>query len=205
MGFKIGIIADSHGVAEKIELSISFLRSEGCQTIFHLGDICDSFHLAEAADCLNLLQHNRILAIKGNNDHVITCYHSTHEKLTLSRAQLAFLKHLPLVREYQDAVFAHSLPFERELGLSCMIRPLDELQIDLFFRRFPGKLLFRGHGHDPEMISTAFSSLDPQPLTTSEAIDLNLHHTALITCGALTDNYCAIWQPEDQKLFSLTF
>jgi len=144
MRFKIGIIADSHGIADKIEQSISFLTSEGCQTIFHLGDICDSFHLAETADCLNLMKRNQIQAIKGNNDHVITCYHSTHEKLKLSRAQLAFLKHLPLVREYQNAVFAHSLPFERELGLSCMIRPLDEVQIDLFFKRFPGKILFRG-------------------------------------------------------------
>ncbi len=75
--------------------------------------------------------------------------------LQLSQAQRTYLQQLPLVLEYENAVFTHSLPFERELGLSCMIGPMDEVQAQRFFKRFPHKLLFRGHGHDPEIITSA--------------------------------------------------
>ena len=205
MSFKIGIVADSHGEAEKIEAAISFLGKEGCQTVYHLGDICDSYNLSESADCIRLLRDNRVQAIKGNNDHVITRYHVTHENLSLSRAERAFLNHLPLVREYRNAVFAHSLPFERQLGLSCMIRPLDELQIDIFFRRFPGKMLFRGHSHEPEIISNGFPDADCQPLLVNKPVYLGDRIESIITCGALTDNLCVVWWPDEQQLVLLTF
>lgn len=205
MGFKIGIIADSHGEARLIEAAVSFLKSEGCQTIFHLGDICDSYHLAESAACIKLLQDHRIQGVKGNNDHVITRYHATHENLNLTRSQLAFLNHLPLVREYRNAVFAHSLPFEKELGLSCMIRPLDQSQIELFFRNFPGKILFRGHSHDPEIISHGSASSRFTALPARRSVDLRFQNPCIITCGALTEGLCLIWQPEEQTVLSLTF
>ncbi len=205
MSFKIGIIADSHGEARQIEAAVSFLKSEGCQTLFHLGDICDSYNLSESASCIKILQDNRVQAIKGNNDHVITRYHATHEKLRLTRSQLAYLNHLPLVREYQNAVFAHSLPFERELGLSSMIRPMDEYQIDLFFRRFPGKILFRGHSHDPEIISNGLPGPDYHPFPAQNSIDISHLNPCIITCGALTENLCVVWQPDEHKLVSLSF
>jgi len=205
MDLKIGIISDSHGQATGIEKAVSFLKAEGCQTIYHLGDICDSNYLAETEACLNLLQSNRILAIKGNNDHVITCYHETHEKLQLSSAQRVFLNQLPLVREYGNAVFAHSLPFEQELGLSCMIGPMDEFQAQRFFKCFPKKLLFRGHGHDPEIITFTRHSLNPVPLLVAEPVDLRGLHPCIVTCGAVTDSLCMIWQPQDQQLISLRF
>jgi len=205
MDFKIGIIADSHGEATGIEKAVSFLKAEGCQAIYHLGDICDSSYLEETEACLNLLQNNRILAIKGNNDHVITRYHETHEKLQLSHAQRAYLNQLPLVLEYGNAVLTHSLPFEQELGLSCMIRPMDETQAQHFFKYFPNKLLFRGHGHDPEIIASVHRSLDPMPLPVSESVDLGAIHPCIVTCGALTENLCTIWQPVQQKLALLRF
>ncbi len=201
---KIGIITDSHGDATVIEKALFFLKAEGCQTIYHLGDICDSSYLMETAACLKLLQNNRVLAIKGNNDHVITCYHETHDKLQLSQAQRAYLMQLPLVLEYENAVFTHSLPFEKELGLSCMIGALDEAQVQRFFNRFPHKLLFRGHGHDPEIITPAHGSQDPIPLPVAEPIDLN-GFPSIVTCGALTDRLCLVWQPQTQLLSSLHF
>lgn len=205
MGFKIGIIADSHGDAQLIESSLDFLQSTGCQTIYHLGDICDSYYLTETAACIQLLQERRILAIKGNNDHVITQYHATHENLNMTRAQKEYLNHLPLVREYRNAVFTHSLPFEHKLGLSCMIRPLDEYWTDRFFKGFPGKILFRGHSHDPEIVSGDIPQSETNPIPLNHPINLQHHNPCIITCGALIEKLCMIWQPDEQRITSLTF
>ncbi|MBU2643293.1 metallophosphoesterase family protein [bacterium] len=205
MVLKIGIIADSHGEAKRIENAVAFLNTEGCQSIYHLGDICDSYHLGETEACLDLIHRNGIQALKGNNDHVITRYHRTHEHLILSQAQRDYLNHLPLVLAHRNAIFAHSLPFEQALGLSCMIRPMDEFQADLFFRQFPGKSLFRGHGHDPQIISPVFPTLEPCPLSHAVPVDLRIHRVCIVTCGALTENLCLIWQPENQILTSHQF
>lgn len=205
MHASIGIIADSHGEAGRIEAALSFLKAEGCRTIYHLGDICDSYHLSESSACIKRLRESQVLAIKGNNDHVITRFHSSHQQRYLSKDEISYLDQLPLVREHRSAILAHSLPFEQELGLSCMIRPMDEDQAALFFKRFPGRLLFRGHSHDPVIIRNASPSPEVRPLRLDTEIDLTQQASCIVTCGALTENLCLIWQPDSGALRSVRF
>jgi len=172
--------------------------------MFHLGDICDSFYLEESAECIRLLQDYQVLAVKGNNDHVITRYHDSHDRLTLTLPQRNWLNQLPLVRYFRGGIFTHSLPFEHELGLSCMVRPLETTQAEQFFSQFPRSILFRGHSHVSEIISSSSPSTRT-PLPFNQAVDLLQSGYSIITCGALLENICAIWQPDEHLLTSLHF
>ncbi|MCP4667565.1 MAG: hypothetical protein GY849_14505, partial [Deltaproteobacteria bacterium] len=112
---KVGIMADSHGQAETIVAAIAFLSAMDCRPMYHLGDICDSLHPETTEACLLPLRESMVTAIKGNNDHAIVANQVGMEQESVPKKALAFLSNLPLMAQYKNAMFTHSLPFEREL------------------------------------------------------------------------------------------
>ena len=64
-------MADSHGKPETILAALAAIKGLNCRSIYHLGDVCDSFHPETAESCLRPLQEHQVIAIKGNNDHAI--------------------------------------------------------------------------------------------------------------------------------------
>ena len=121
-----GIMADSHGNSETILAALAAFKNLKCRTIYHLGDICDSTRPETAEACLKPLQDRHVIAIKGNNDHVIVANHLGREKAPVSPNILRYLQNLPLVAYSHAADLTHSLPFVAKLGLSCMIGTMSE-------------------------------------------------------------------------------
>jgi predicted phosphodiesterase len=204
MTLLIGIIADSHGQPEPIQDALAALKSLSCRTIYHLGDVCDSTHLATAETCLRLLQHQHVLMIKGNNDHAIIANHTDRPIPFTAREVWRYLRAAPLIRFYSNAVFTHSLPFADTMGLASMIGAMGEDEALLTFKKFPHHLIFRGHSHSPEIVqprSRGVSSRSPAP---GEKIDLAAKIPCIVTCGALTRGLYMVWNPLENSITSLS-
>lgn len=197
---RIGIMADSHGQAQKIDAALEFLSHRDCDSFYHLGDICDSGHPETVEACVRPLQQCGVLAIKGNNDHQIDVNHRGRRQSLIPDDILDFIRQLPLVRNYFSAVLTHSLPFAQELGLSSMIGVMGEVQINHFLRSHPDRILFRGHSHNPEVFREQGEKIICQTLRVGQRFDLKDSMPCVVTCGALTRDLCMIWRPLDNVI-----
>ena len=198
----IGILADSHGHRSLLKTGITILKHKECQPIIHLGDICDSARIHTADESVCLIQHHRILAIKGNNDHLLCVSGDPH----ISPSTKLFLRDLPLVLRIQDIVFSHSLPFEKELGLACMIQDLNQINIQMFMNSLSNdNILFRGHSHQPELIQPSYESYERIQLDFPGHLQLSRSKKSIVTCGALLNSHCAIFFPETMMFYGIAF
>ncbi len=199
---RIGIMADSHGESDKIAAALDFLFERGCDGLYHLGDICDSTHPGTAEACVRPLIDSGTLAIKGNNDHQIEVNNRSrganpgHREDLIPRDVLEFIQELPLVRSCQHALFTHSLPFARELGLSSMVGTMGEVELNWFFSAHPRGMLFRGHSHAPELIFKQNHRIITRALQPGRKYNISDQLPAVVTCGALTGRFCMIWMPQ---------
>ena len=202
---KVGIIADSHGQPRAIADAIDVLRQKGCGPIYHLGDVCDSFLPETSGSCVDLLLEKGVSAVKGNNDYAIVINHVGQEGTVVSGKTLEFLQGLPAVLEYEGAILTHSLPFVGELGLSSMIGVMNEEWAKRFFNQFPEGILFRGHGHTPRIRWSDRGELLSEILEIDHAIDLADRIPCVVTCGALTDGLCMVWDTEGKGVTCVSF
>jgi len=196
----VGIMADSHGRPEKIDGALRFFETHACDTIFHLGDICDSACPETADPCVRLLQRQGVHSIKGNNDHLIVVNYEGRQWAPVTPGTITYLKHLPLTRTLGNCLLAHSLPFEEERGLSSMIGVVDAGAAAHFFDQCPQALLFRGHSHFPEILRPADPELMPRALRPGQTVRMGNMLPAIVTCGALAKGFLMTWQPNRQTL-----
>lgn len=191
----VGIMADSHGRVDAIESALDFFKQAGCQKIFHLGDICDSFSVETADTCVRLLRENAVAALKGNNDHALVVTQTEAPTSDTAPETVSYLSELPLVMNMGAAVFAHSLPFVDALGFSCMIRTPQAAEARWFFSSYPSRILFRGHSHAPEIQWEKNGRLVSESIQAGRTICLAGREACIITCGALTRSICMTWRP----------
>lgn len=200
----IGLISDSHGQADALAKALAFLRHMGCHALYHLGDICDSLHPETADACVGLLREFQVNCVKGNNDHALVVNHEGRKSASIKAGTVDYLRQLPLVIQLRQSLLAHSLPFEKELGLACMVGTMTEAYARIFFEKFAGRILFRGHSHSPDI-----TWQDPQGRVTSRAIppgqalDTTRRTPSIVTCGALDHGLCLLWSPSDSCITSL--
>ncbi|MDY6831420.1 MAG: metallophosphoesterase family protein [Thermodesulfobacteriota bacterium] len=191
-----GIMADSHGDVQALVAGIAALRALGCESLFHLGDICDSAYPQTTEACVALLRDHDVLAIKGNNEHTVSVNYAGQESPVVSDATALFLGRLPMVRDFAGALFAHSLPFEKELGLSAMVRTMETAEARAFFNCYPHGLLFRGHSHTPQLLWQEKGEVLTEAIAPDRPIHLVDRLPCVVTCGALVDGLCMAWHPE---------
>jgi predicted phosphodiesterase len=193
----IGIITDSHGQMKLLSRSIQYLQENQCETIIHLGDICDSVNIHTADQCISLIQNHKIIAIRGNNDHALS-FADTPE---IDQTTRDYIRSLPLVVQNHQLFFTHSVPFVNELGLSCMIQNLNSRFIKLCFDSL-GKnaILFRGHSHKPEIIVHSNKGYQRTAMNFPVKKNLNDLCPCVITCGTVMNGQCMIYYPNDRVL-----
>lgn len=199
-GQRVGIMADSHGQPWAISRALDFFTSLQCGRIYHLGDICDSFRPDTADACVDLLRRYDVVALKGNNDHTLMVNHTDVRGALIKAETIDYLKQLPLVLHERGAVIAHALPFVREQGLSCMIGTLGPGEQALFFGTYPDGMLIRGHQHFPEIVWRQQGETHTQKIQPGNRIDLTGKIPCIVTCGALDDGFCMVWEPHNQAI-----
>ena len=191
----IGIMADSHGDADMIAAAVLFFQKTGCRRMVHLGDICDSVACDQADTCVRILQEHAVLAVKGNNDHAVVKNRAWRRNGCISGETAAYLESLPLQLEMSEALFVHSRPFADMLGLSAMTGDIEKNAAARFQARYPGRVLFRGHGHSPRvtrLTDNRSASVNPAP---GESLQLDGQKGWIVTCGALYKGLCMTWTP----------
>ena len=197
-GDRIGIMADTHGDAGLIAAGAECLRGRGCGRLFHLGDICDSAHPEGAAACLQQVAHQRIAPIRGNNEHTLLLDRSP----TVAPEILAAIEAMPLSRRIASALLVHSLPCTRASGARCMIEALTAGHIRSFFRHYPDQVLFRGHGHHPEIVRPRPGAWSREPMAPGRIYRVGPGKPAVITCGALIEGLVLIWDQRQRTVTS---
>jgi predicted phosphodiesterase len=200
----IGVMADSHGQADTIRDALAVFADAGCRSVYHLGDVCDSTHPETANACVRLLHERHVKTIRGNNDQAIVVNNIDRAMSPVSPEILQAIKKLELVKYYQNAMFIHSLPFIRELGLSSMIGTMGPQEIRRFCNEFPGYILFRGHSHNSEVAWLKDRQVKVRSLSAGVRYDLSERIPCVVTCGALTRGLCLIWDPEDNFIECLS-
>lgn len=201
----IGIMADSHGKSETIRAALDALKGLNCRRIFHLGDVCDSNRPETVEACLGPLQRQRVITIKGNNDHAIVANHIGRKNVPIDSKILQYIQNLPLVQRYHNAVFTHSLPFADSLGLACMIGAMSEKEAYRSFMEFPQHVVFRGHSHMPEIMLPRGRRIESRTPPVGVKFKLTGRLPCVVTCGALTRGLYMIWNPEENYIESLRF
>lgn len=199
-GEAVGIMADSHGSVESIRAALRVMEECPCRTVFHLGDICDSLRPESAAVCVQTLQDNRVSAVLGNNDSALLTADRDRNGSTLPVEIGSFLGSLPLTITCDNAEMVHSLPFQKELGNASLTGALDEKLAVRWLTENPGRILFRGHSHTPEIQSLANHGLQTEKINPGKTIHLATRIPCIVTCGALTRKLCMIWWPQERLL-----
>ena len=202
---KTGVMADSHGDPDAILTAIHLFKENGCGALYHLGDICDSRYPERADACVNLLVEHHVAMVKGNNDHILVVNHRNRPDTPIFPETLERLFNLPQRLEAGETFFTHSLPFVEELGLAGMMWSMGRREAARFFERFPGHSLFRGHSHNPEIMYLKEGQVVAEPLIPGERISLQERNPFVVTCGALMNSLCLVWDPTENALQSLSF
>ena len=186
---RIGLMADSHGDAALIASAAAVLRSRGCAMCIHLGDAVDTTRPDTVEACLQALDAGQIKAVRGNNEHTLLLNRSAG----LGRQAADVMRAMPFGRRIGSALLVHSLPFEEALGVRCLFEDMDVDQLRRFFARYPETLLFRGHRHQPEIVQLREASLVRRSMAKGRPVPLAARQAAVITCGALADGLCLVW------------
>jgi predicted phosphodiesterase len=198
----IGIMADSHGDPDAIAAAIFFFQEMGCRRMVHLGDICDSVSFDLADRCVGLLRKHNVLAVRGNNDHAVVKNGEAVINGSISMETAAYLESLPLQIEISEAIFVHSRPFADTLGLSAMTGEIGKVEAARFLKRYPGKVLFRGHGHAPRVTRIPYTRNTQNSPVPGKKVRLEGAQSWIITCGALYRGMCMIWAPGERVIIS---
>lgn len=193
---RIGIMADSHGDPALLQAAIAVFSSLRCTRYVHLGDIVDTARPETAEACLLSLKKLGILAIRGNNEHTLLLNQSSG----IDRRAFAAIRKMPLVRRIESALLAHSLPFETAMGPRCMYEDLNTDHLGHFFRSYTGMQLFRGHSHQPEVIRPSGAALHREKCLPGCPIPLPPRQSAVITCGALAEGICLVWDRQQETI-----
>jgi predicted phosphodiesterase len=193
-------MADSHGRPDTITAASEYLKLRGCTALVHLGDICDSLCPETARACVDIIQSQEIIALKGNNDHSLAGSLATRKGPAALSAVAEFLRSLPIVYRHANAIFTHSRPFFEELGPVSLIGTMDIDAVQQFFDKAPAAILFRGHAHTPGIVWLASQDVVAQPMAAHVSIDLASRIPCVVTCGALTHGYCMTWYPQEGRL-----
>jgi len=195
-------MADSHGQTECLGNALAFFKEQGCDSIYHLGDVCDSAHPETADHCVRLLQQNRVQAIKGNNDHLVVVNHFYNRPAYISALTIEFLQQLPLTCDTGYMVMAHSLPFIEDRGLSSMVGPLGDKEANLFFQMYSQRILLRGHSHLPELVRSLDGSVVSTKLSPGKNLQLVDIIPGIITCGAVDHGFVMVWDRMEETVCS---
>jgi predicted phosphodiesterase len=194
----VGIIADSHGRNELLLQAILMLKGMDVQTIFHLGDICDSLAPLALEDAVGILKEHGVRPVMGNNEYAIMVNHRGRHANSLSPEILSFLSGLPYTITIDDFCFAHSAPFDWPAATSWPITDSHPF-IDLG-SLVPYQVLFRGHSHTPSIMEIDGTIIKKIPAEAGMKKRLFRNRRYVITVGAVEEASLALFLPDEYEI-----
>jgi predicted phosphodiesterase len=186
----IGILSDAHGHPEKLREGIDILKDRHVEMLIHLGDIADTLRLDTVDECANILIENNISGVMGNHEYSLIAHHFKRYPDRFSEPARQYICSLPYRFEMHDICFTHFSPHG---GVHGLYVPTDEdsYEATLLNSRWP--ILINGHSHEPRIYRRLEGVIQNVSFSVGKPVQLVQHACYILTCGALEDRYCALF------------
>jgi predicted phosphodiesterase len=186
----IGILSDSHGHAEKIREGIEVLNTRGAEKLVHLGDVVDTLRLETVDECVGILIENDIAGVLGNHEYSLITHHFKRYPNRFSETTKRHLNALPYRLEMSDMCFAHFSPHGEVYGLYA---PTDAESYEATLLNSTWPILINGHSHEPRIYRRLDGLIENIEFQMDRSFQLTENACYILTCGALEDRYCALF------------
>ena len=193
---RIAFISDIHANIDALEAVLADIDTQGADEIFCLGDIVG--YGAAPSECLELVRSRCSVSVKGNHDQmaseqgIIQALERVsapirYAREKLSKAQIIWLKDLPLVAEKEGLSLVHSSLNEPEEFNYVLWK--DDARLHFQHQKTP--FCFIGHSHAPLIaIQSATGIVLDVPGVASIILDPNIRTTINVgSVGQPRDNY----------------
>jgi predicted phosphodiesterase len=185
----LGIVADSHGLPDKLREGIDVLRNRGAEEILHLGDVADTLRPETVDECIRLLIENRIRGVMGNHEYSLVMHHFKRYPEKFSREAMHYVYSLPWLIEIEGICFTHFSPVG---GVHGIFAPTDDLSYEHTITNSEWPIIVNGHSHDPRIYRQLDGVIENVKFKLHIPHRLDPVSRYILTCGALEDSYCAL-------------
>ncbi len=189
---KYGILGDIHANLSALQTVLECFDREGVQQIISVGDVVG--YGAAPRECIQLLRERNVQVVRGNHDAACAgemeiLYFNQYARAAvlwtqgvLAEEELAWLRALPLVAEFEHCCVGHGTFHRPELFDYILSSTDGDPSLDIMER----PVCFVGHSHVP----LALLRLHEDPLRTSTCfdhaeIDVGQARRALINVGSV--------------------
>jgi predicted phosphodiesterase len=192
----VGILADSHGIVEKLANGIDVLKKRAVTTIIHLGDAADTLKPETVNECVEMLIRNHIAGVMGNHEYSLVMHHFKRYPDRFSEAAKKYVRSLPQRIELSGVCFTH---FSPDSGVYGLFAPTDEASYEAILRGSTRPILINGHSHDPRIYRQMDGKIENVRFEMNRPYELEKGARYILTCGALEDSYCASYDTEARR------
>lgn len=195
---KVGIVADIHSNLAAFETVIDYLKNEGVEQFYCLGDIVG--YNSSPKECLDLVQQHQMVAIRGNHERYVigeihesvkpeTMFAIEYTRERLKKEDWEYLEALPNKRQIAEHQFmlVHGSPRNKDEYINKMeiiIGSIRKLQAD--YPEWP--LCFFGHTHHGNVLAQGLLVTDVKE---SKTFKLDRAKHTLVNPGS-------VGQPRDE-------
>ncbi len=184
----LGILADFHGLPNKLREAIKVLSGQGVEKIIHLGDAVDTLRPETVDECISLLDENAIAGVMGNHEYSLVRHHFKRYPERFSEQSKAYVVSLPEVLVLDGICFTHFSPFG---GVHGLFSPTDDANYEKIIQLSTWPAIINGHSHDPRIYRRMNGVTEGMRCVPGSQYRLEDGCRYILTCGALEDSYCA--------------
>ncbi|GAB4338923.1 MAG: hypothetical protein Kow0099_13450 [Candidatus Abyssubacteria bacterium] len=188
----LGILADSHGCLEKLTGAVETLRNHGAALLVHAGDMVDTLRPETVDDCIQVLVKNKIAGVMGNHEYSFVMHHFKRYPEKFSQMSKEYVSALPQQLEILDICFTHFSPAG---GIHGMFAYTDTGSYEEVIKASRWPVLINGHSHEPRVYHALDGVCVDVPFGPARTVELGHAGRYVLTCGAVEDSYCAIYDP----------
>lgn len=186
----VGVLADSHGYADRLRKGIEALKQRGAGRLIHLGDMTDTLRLEMVDECVEMLIQNNIAGVMGNHEYSLVMHHFKRYPDRFSEPTKSYVRSLPYRLEISDACFTHCFP---DGGVHGLFAPTDAENYKTALRNSLWPVLVNGHSHEPRIYRQLDGVVESMEFELARPFMLERSASYILTCGALEDWYCALF------------
>lgn len=197
----VGILADSHGLIKKLRQGIDTLRSRNVEKIIHLGDVTDTLRLETVDECVRVLVQNDIEGVIGNHEYSLVKHHFNRYRDKFSKSTIEYVCSLPRLLEISGVCFTHFSPNDDAYGLYAQT---DDASYEMTLRKSAWPVVINGHSHDPCIFRKLEGIVEGVKFDLDVPFKLDPAAKYILTCGAVEDNYCAVFDLDGRSFEVIT-
>jgi predicted phosphodiesterase len=186
----LGILADSHGLSDKLRKGVETLKMRGADKILHLGDTADTLRPETVDECVSLLIENEIPGVMGNHEYSLVMHHFKRYPENFSERTKRYVRSLPRHLVIEEICFTHFSPVGGVYGLFAAT---DDDNYRDTIQRSPWPVIINGHSHDPRIYQQGNGTFETINHEIQAPFKLDKSCRYILTCGALEDSYCALF------------